>query len=573
MADLVTHYIFYEVAALLVLAALGGMIGARLGQPLIICFILVGILAGPAALGLIRSNEAITLLAELGIAVLLFLVGLKLDIGLLRSFGPTALVIGLGQIIATFAAAFLISLAMGLGATESLLVGVALCFSSTIVIVKLLSDKGEIDSLHGRIALGVLIVQDIAVVIAMIALSGIAAAGEKSPLDSLLAVLVPCVLMVTGVGLVIRFVSEPLVAHLGRMPELLLFFVIGWAALLAALGHYFGIGKELGGLLAGICFASTSYRDAIAARLASLRDFLLLFFFIALGASFDLAVVADVWAPALVLTLFVLLGKPLIVMAFTRLKGFSRRTALMASLTLGQISEFSMIFLALAVQLEMVRTETLAVVTLVGLVSITVSSSVITYAHRVQAWADRVLPRFLGGDDGQTRFESSDKPMPRSSDVTVFGLGRYGLAVARALKASGKSVRGVDFSPEAVAYAEGLGIPATFGDVSDREFVANLKAKKTGWAICAIPAHLGDAAHEDTRLLLKKALEAAGFRGRFAVVAHSDEDAATLSSLGADQILMPYRDAALQAAALILTHQEPGDDIEMLDPQGQKEFA
>ncbi|MFX3680433.1 MAG: cation:proton antiporter [Hyphomicrobiales bacterium] len=267
-------------------------------------------------LDIARSDEYIDLLAELGIAVLLFLVGLKLDLNLVRTLGPVALLTGLGQVAFTTIFGFLIGLGLGLDPVTAIYVAIALTFSSTIIIVKLLSDKREIDSLHGRIALGFLIVQDIVVVLAMIMLSALGVGAQSdSALTDILSVFGYGALMLVAVGLFIRYAANPLMERLSRAPELMISFAIGWAALLAALGHYFGFGKELGGLLAGVSLASTPFREAIAARLASLRDFLLLFFFIALGASLDLGVLGDNIGAAIVFSLFVLIGNPLIVLA------------------------------------------------------------------------------------------------------------------------------------------------------------------------------------------------------------------------------------------------------------------
>ena len=271
MTATIEAYLFYEIAALLVLAAAVGFVGLLLRQPLIVSFIAVGVLAGPSGLDIAQSDEQIDFLAELGIAVLLFLVGLKLDFNLVRTLGPVALLTGLGQVAFTTVFGFLIGLALGLGAVTSLYVAIALTFSSTIIIVKLLSDKREIDSLHGRIALGFLIVQDIVVVIAMIVLSamGIGATGDAG-FAEVLRVLGYGLAMLALVVIFVRYIADPLVDRLSRAPELLVSFAIGWAALLAAVGFYLGFGKELGGLLAGVSLASTPYREAIAARLAYL---------------------------------------------------------------------------------------------------------------------------------------------------------------------------------------------------------------------------------------------------------------------------------------------------------------
>jgi predicted Kef-type K+ transport protein len=162
---------FFEIAAILICATLLGIVGQKLRQPLLIMFLAAGILVGPAGLGIIASYQQIELLAQIGIALLLFIVGLKLDLHLIRTTGPVALATGLGQIVFTSIIGFVIALALEMSVVNAAYVSVALTFSSTIIIVKLLSDKKEIDSLHGQIALGFLIVQDIAAILALVALT------------------------------------------------------------------------------------------------------------------------------------------------------------------------------------------------------------------------------------------------------------------------------------------------------------------------------------------------------------------------------------------------------------------
>jgi Kef-type K+ transport system membrane component KefB len=395
MEDLIAGSVFHEVAALLVLGAAAGLAALLLRQPLIVGLIGAGILAGPSALGLARSDAHIALLAELGIAVLLFLVGLKLDLRLVRSLGPVATATGLGQVAFTAGLGFLLCLALGLDALTSLYVAVALTFSSTIIIVKLLSDKREIDSLHGRIALGFLIVQDIVVVLAMVVVSAMAVGtGEASAMAGLLRVLAGGGLLLGAVALFMRFLALPLTRRLARAPELLAGFAIGWAALLAAIADHIGLGKELGGLIAGVSLASTPYREAVAGRLSSLRDFLLLFFFIALGARLDLGLLGAQTGAAVVLSLFVLIGNPLIVVAIMGAMGYRRRTGFLAGLTVAQISEFSLIFMAMGVALGHVAEAALGLVTLVGLVTIALSTYMITHSQRLFAWVDPLLRPF-----------------------------------------------------------------------------------------------------------------------------------------------------------------------------------
>ena len=571
MTDVISGYIFYEIAALLVLAAAVGFVGLLLRQPLIVSFIAVGILAGPSVFDIAKSDEHIDLLAELGIAVLLFLVGLKLDLKLIKTLGPVALMTGLGQVAFTTIFGFLIGLALGLDVTTSLYVAIALTFSSTIIIVKLLTDKREIDSLHGRIALGFLIVQDLVVVLAMIVLSalGVGAAGDSGFIDILLVFGYGAGMLV-AVGLFIRFLANPLVERLSRAPELLVSFAIGWAALLAALGHYLGFGKELGGLLAGVSLASTPFREAIAARLSSLRDFLLLFFFIGLGSSLDLSILGASVFAAVLFSLFVLIGNPLIVLAIMGAMGYRKRTGFLAGLTVAQISEFSLIFMAMGVSLGHVSDESLGLVTLVGLITIAASTYMITYSHQLYAQVEPVLGVFERRSAG--RQEDAGHLSKTTYDVVVFGLGRYGLAIAQELRSAGRKVLGVDFNPVAVRHARAQGFDVIFGDATDPEMLAHLPLKQVTWAVSAVPEHDTGVTHDDPRRSLIGSLRDLKFEGRIAVSAHSEDTADKLEAAGADLVLMPFRDAATRAAALVLSGAAP-QNAETADPEGQKEFA
>ncbi|NIA67414.1 sodium:proton exchanger [Pelagibius litoralis] len=557
MLEIVSISVFYEVAALLVLAAAVGLVGVLLRQPLIVSFIAVGILAGPSLLDIARSDEQINLLAELGIAVLLFLVGLKLDVKLVRTLGAVALTTGLGQVAFTSVVGFGLGLALGLGVVTSLYVAVALTFSSTIIIVKLLSDKREIDSLHGRVALGFLIVQDLVVVLAMLVMSGIGAGAQSdSAITDVALVFGYGALMLLAVGLFIRFAAERLVERLARAPELMVCFAIGWAALFAAAGDYLGFSKELGGLLAGVSLASTQFREALAARLAPLRDFLLLFFFIALGAGLDLSLLDEQIPAALMLSLFVLIGNPLIVLVIMGAMGYRKRTGFLAGLTVAQISEFSLIFAAVGVSLGHIGAETLGLVTLVGLITISLSTYMITYSHHLFA----LLEPFLGVFERRNTPREAVADLGEASgryDVLLFGLGRYGSAIAHRLRHRGLLVLGVDFNPAVVKEWRQQGLDVAYGDATDPEFVASLPLKGASWAVSAVPEHETGVTHEDARLGLIDGLRVAGFAGRVAVTVQRGSDTEPLATRGADLILQPFRDAADQAARLILDEGPP----------------
>ncbi|MDR7125711.1 cation:proton antiporter [Pseudotabrizicola sp. 4114] len=543
---------FAEVALLLVMAAGIGLIGTLARQPLIVSFIAVGLIAGPSALDVVRSDAQIDLLSELGIAVLLFLVGIKLDVKLIRSLGVVSVMTGLGQVIFTAFFGYLIGLALGLGHITSLYVAVALTFSSTIIIVKLLSDKREIDALHGQIALGFLIVQDLVVVLAMIVLSaiGIGAAEGGHGGGSVAMVLASGLALVAVVVLFVRYAADPLTERLARAPELLVIFAIALAAMFAAVGDLVGLGKEVGGLMAGVALASTPYRETIAARLTPLRDFLLLFFFIALGATLDLSLLGTHVTGAILFSLFVLIGNPLIVLAIMGAMGYRKRTGFLAGLTVAQISEFSLIFVAMGVSIGHVTEDALGLVTMVGLVTIAASTYMITYSHQLYALFEPLLGVFERKNTAREPSEAGTHAASRYG-IIIFGLGRFGTAIGLRLHKRGIRVLGVDFNPQAVRRWRDLGLEADFGDASDPEFVAELPFRGAEWMVSTVPIHPTGLSHEDTRRTLIQLARSAGFSGRIAAASHSTNDSTALLGAGVDLVLEPFQDAADRAVELL----------------------
>jgi Kef-type K+ transport system membrane component KefB len=530
--------VFYEIAALLALSALFGFIALVLKQPLIVAFVAVGILAGPTWLRLITAGEALELLASMGIALLLFVVGLRLDVQVIRALGRVSVLTGVGQMLFVSIVGFVICRMLGFSLAHALYIAVALTFSSTIIVVKLLSDQREIDALHGRIAVGVLIVQDIAVILVMIGLSAFGdVAGERTLLAQALVFVGKAALVIGVIALLMRFVLPSLVNVLARSQELLVLAAVAWALALAAGGDALGFSKEVGAFLAGVSLASTPFRDALGGRLASLRDFLLLFFFLSLGASLDLSLVGAGLGAAIVLSLFVLVSKPITVMAIMGVLGYRKRVAFLTGISLAQISEFSLILGALGLQLGHLDAETFGVITLVGLITITLSSYLILYSHAIY---ERLAP-FLGFMERSAPRREGGEATAEAWDCIVFGLGRYGSALARNLEQSGLRVLGVDFDPEAVAAWSRQGRTARYGDGEDPEFAGTLPLETSACVVSSVPRLA-------TNLTLLHALKQREYPGVIALTAHHRGDAETLEQAGASVVLRPFFDAAEQAA-------------------------
>lgn len=534
--------IFQEIALILALAAVVSMVAVRLKQPLIIAYIVVGVLVGPAVFGFITATAQVEVLAGLGISVLLFVVGLKLDLRLIRSVGPVALATGIGQIAVTSVAGFLIATALGFSTVEAAYIAVALTFSSTIVIVKLLSDKREIDSLHGRIAIGFLIVQDIFVVIVLLLLPAFAVQAEIGPVAQVLRLLIVGVGLVVLLAVFMRFVANPLLKVLARSQEMLVLFAVTWAVALGALGDFLGFSKEVGAFLGGVSIASTPYRDAIVARLTGLRDFLLLFFFIDLGSKLNLVDFGEQLASAAVLSVFVLVGNPLIVVGIMGYMGYRRRTGLFAGLTVAQISEFSLILAALGVSLGHIGTDILSLVTLVGIATISTSTYMILGADRLYDVVSKPLRVF----ERNVPFREIEDSLqePARVDVVVLGLGRYGGSIVDGLMARGLTVLGVDFDPQALKAAKAKGVPIQYGDAEDPEFTGSLPLSSAALVVSTLPSF-------NVNKAVLHGLESVRFPGKFMATAHDESEIEELEAVGVDHVLMPFDDAADQAVFTI----------------------
>jgi Kef-type K+ transport system membrane component KefB/voltage-gated potassium channel Kch len=630
----VIETVFYELAAIMLVAGFVALAGLLLKQPLIVSFIAAGILVGPAGLGMATSTEVIDLLSELGVALLLFVVGLRLDLRLIQTTGTVALMTGLGQVVFTSVIGFIICLALGMSVIISIYVAVALTFSSTIIIVKLLSDKGELDALHGRIALGFLIVQDMVVVFVMIALSayGMGATEDTNLAFTVLWMLIKGVLFLGGLALFMRYGARPLLERLAKSQELMVLLAVAYAVALAAVSDYLGFSKEMGAFLAGISLASTPYRDVLSARLVSLRDFLLLFFFIALGTHLDVSTVgasivpalilsvfvlignpliviiimgdglsqadglsvrarsrpdqrilADLCSartvarpyqpgddgldvstvgasivPALILSVFVLIGNPLIVIIIMGAMGYRKRTGFLSGLAVAQISEFSLIFAALGLSLGHISQETMGLVTLVGIITIGLSTYMILYSQSLYPRLEPLLWPFERKVAFREENEGPDVA-DHGYDVIVFGLGRFGTNVAQGLRRHGLRILGIDFDPAAVNRWRAWGQDAVYGDARDPEFLALLPLRNDQYVVNAIPTGRAPLTDAEAAVTLVKALRQHNFTGVIAATARDRADVAPLRQAGADVVFLPFVDAARRAVEQIVDVVAPDD--------------
>ena len=534
-ADIAQHP-FYEFALILFFAALLGAIGQLFRQPLIVMFIALGILVGPAFLDIVKSEENIKLLAEIGIAILLFIVGLKLDLRIIQSVGKIALITGMGQVIFTSLIGYFIALALDFSSLHSFYIAVALTFSSTIIIVKLLSDKKEIDALHGQIAIGFLIVQDMVVILVMIVLSSMGQEGANSLGEDIAFTLLSGLFLLFITFVMMKWVVPILSPFLAKSTEMLTLFAIAWAVTLAAFGEMIGFSGEVGAFLAGVSLASSKFKDVISSRLISLRDFLLLFFFVNLGANLNLEVIGNQIPSAMIFSAFVLIGNPLIVLIIMGIMGYRKRTSFLAGLTVAQISEFSLIFAGLGLAVGHLNEDVVGLITLVGLITIALSTYLILYSYPIYEFLAPVLSPF----EKKNPYREMDfKPMEHKKyDVILFGLGRFGSKVANMLDSHPETTYlGIDFDPQLVEAYQKKGKDVIYGDMEDPEILEHIPYHTASCVLSTVP-HMEHSVH------LVKKLKREGYEGRILITALNEKEQQLLQSCEADEVLLPHEMAA-----------------------------
>jgi hypothetical protein len=337
-----------------------------------------------------------------------------------------------------------------------------------------------------------------------------------------------------GVFLLMRFVFPWFIRWLAGSRELLVIFAIAWGITVAGLAEYVGLGLEMGAFVAGVSLAASEFREAIGSRLVGLRDFLLLFFFVTLGASLDLGLLAQQVPAAVVLSVFVLIGNPIIVMVIMGVLGFRRRTGFLAGLTVAQISEFSLVLAALGLGLGHIGPDALGLITLVGLVTISGSAYLILYSHPVY---ERIKPA-LGVFERKAPWreekwmEDAEASASRP-DVVVFGLGRLGQHMLRRFHEEGVMVKGVDLDPRRLKQMRREGLEVVYGDAGDEEFPLTLPLTQARLVVSTI-------ADPEVNRVLQKALEDSEFEGRFVVTAHDPQDANDLRRVGLE-VMEPFR--------------------------------
>ncbi|MBI4262586.1 cation:proton antiporter [Candidatus Uhrbacteria bacterium] len=537
---------FTELALAVLTASVIGIILKALRQPLILAYILAGIVLGPIGFRVIQSEGVLVTLSTLGIAFLLFLIGLELDLKKLNTMRVSAIIVGVGQIIFTALIGFGLVRLFGIALLPSLYIALALTFSSTVVVVKLLSVKQDLDAWYARLTIAMLLVQDLVAIILLILLAGLGD-PSASPLNltlSLLWFLLKGCLLLASALLFAQTILRPLFLRFARSQELLLIGSIAWCFLGALLADIAGFSIAIGAFFAGLAIAQLPYHLEIASRVRVLRDFFLVLFFVALGAQLAPVTSINQLIPALLLSLFVLVGNPLIVLALMGVLGYRKRIGFFVGLAMAQISEFSLLLMALGKQVGHVRTEDVLLVTTVGIITIPLSSYFMLHSETLYRWFSPFLGLF---ERRKPKHDIRQLPeIPLTDHAVLFGYHRMGTIIARSLDRLRVPSLIVDFNPDAARMAVAEGRPCVYGDVSDPELLADLNLERARMIISTVPDY------EETEMLIRTVRERAR-RVPIYVTALSTPDALALYETGADYVIFPHALSAFHFSALLRT--------------------
>lgn len=456
--------IIRDLGLIVVVGAVCLILGQRLRAPSIIAYIVAGLLLGPVT-GLVAEGEAVHLIAEVGIALLLFLVGIELSLARIRDVGKVAALAGIGQIVFTAAGGLILALVLSFGWIESLFIAIALTFSSTVVVVKLLDQKGELNVLYGRIAVGIFLVQDLVVILLLTFLAGL---GEAEQLNAgemasgLAVAFVGMGLLVVVALLASRYVLPRLFGWVASAPEPLFIWSLCWCFLFVLGAEALNLSLEIGAFLAGVSLAQLPYNHEFQRRVHPLMNFFIAVFFVSLGIQMQLGFAFTHLFAATALAAFVLIAKPPIFMLIITRLGYAERPAFLTSVTVAQISEFSFIFAGAGLAAGLIGAEVLSLITMVGLITFALSSYMILYNHQLYEWTRRVgLLRPFRRSGGPAMGDEPEEDHGLTDHVIVIGMNQMGRRIAEALTDRGVNVLAVDTDPRKL---EGLPCPTLLGN-------------------------------------------------------------------------------------------------------------
>lgn len=470
--------IFFDIVIIIVFAALLANIVRFFKQPLILGYVIAGLLIGPSFLSFIQNPEYLGTLSEIGIAFLLFIVGMELDFKRLKEVGNTVIAVGLLQVFLTLIAGFLIA-SMWFNFTQAVYLGLIVAFSSTMIVIKLISDKGQLDTLHGRIVLGILLIQDIVAVIAIPLLPTLSNFSY-----SLLAIA-----LLKGIGLILfaflmsKYVFYSVLKTTARTPELLFVTALAICFIFASFAKILGFSIAIGAFVAGVALASFPYNLEIIGRIKSLKDFFVIVFFVTLGSQLSLNGLNFNIPLLIALIISVILLKPLIIFFTLKFFKYGNSTSFFSATYLAQVSEFSLIIATMGQLYGHITKEMFTLIILISIFTITFTSYLIQYDNKIY----RLFADFLVPLERYSSKELRRLPKEISAHIVLVGAHRMGLNIIKTLREKKENFVVVDFNPEVIRKLIKMNINCIYGDISNIDILKHLNFKKAKMIISTVP--------------------------------------------------------------------------------------
>lgn len=512
-----------DLSIIIIGATVLAIIAKYLKQPPILAYIISGLAIGPFGLKLITDTNLVQNIGEIGIALLLFVVGLELSIERLKKVGTKAAAIGLIEVLIITAIGIAISLFFGFKYIEGMYIGLVLAFSSTLVVIKLLSDKRELDTLHGRIMLGILLVQDIIVIVAISILLN----AEFSALGIASTLLYGLGLLALAMVLA-KYFLPLFFKKIAESGELLLLFSLSWCFIFAALAGFIGFSIVIGAFIAGLSLASFPYNFEIIGRIKPLRDFFVTIFFVTIGIQIIPTIDVNLVVPLATFLIIVLILKPIIISLIVSIFKYTQRTAFLSGFGLAQTSEFSIILAMQGVLLGHISNNILSVVIILTAATMLISTYYMKYSSKLY----HIVAKNLLFFNKNKSFELDNAPKELKDHIIVLGVDRTGRKIVDTLIELKHKIIIVDYNPEVIHTLIERGINCICGDAEDIEILDRLNLKEAYAVISTIP-------ETDINDFIIKYMKKENYRALFFSVADDITDALKLYEKGADYILLP----------------------------------
>lgn len=531
-----SEVIIFDIAVILILSAMFAFVARMMKQPLIPAYVLTGLVLGPLVFGVVKSMDLIGAFSEIGIAFLLFGAGLEISFRKIREANLKKIaVVGILQVGLIFGISLLLSGFLGLTALQAAYIGIILAFGSTMVDIKLLADRNELVTLHGRLVLGILLLQDLVAIVAIVvftsggfAIGPLAVAFMKLGLILLAAVLLQ------------KFVLNRLFRFAAQSNEFLFLCALAVLFFFIILAYISELSIVIGAFIAGVSLANSPFKLELESRISPLRDFFAILFFVALGMQLVFTGVGERLALLVVLLLGAFLLKPLITLVLLRVTGYQPRTSFLTAVSLAQLSEFSLIIGGLGLTFDVLDASIFSTVILATIITMSVTPYLIKYKgsmYQLFRYPMKSL-KFLPVHE-VLQYEDKKK-----KEILLIGSHRMGGALMEELLDKKDKLLVIDYNPEIIGVLMGKKIACVYGDVCSPEMLDKIELKKLKLIISTIPDY------EQTMFLLKK-LKTVVPKAKVVVVGRRISETLKLYQAGADYVVTPKILAGHELAGIL----------------------